>query len=96
MRYVYLDSTDRPAALTWYATLEVMRVGWKTWVFIVPLSVATSMAISLGGARWYYALGAGLTSALIIVLSVVVWQLSRCPTDAKVDERHIVLKKDSC
>jgi uncharacterized membrane protein AbrB (regulator of aidB expression) len=85
-----------PRLSNWYSTLEILNaLGRKTWIIAVPLSLALGMAISLTGTPWYYIIGSVLTSAIVIVLSGVAWQLWHCPTDAEVGKRHIVIKKDT-
>jgi hypothetical protein len=77
----------------WHATLKVLGVlSWTTWIIIVTLSTAAVTAALLRGSDWYVAFGLGVASTIVIFLSVVVWQLWRCPIDSNVGERQIVQK----
>lgn len=86
----------RKGLSNWYTTLVVLGVlSWTTWIITVPLSIAAGMAALLRGTEWYFAFGLGVASSMVIFLSVVVWQLWRCPIDTHVGERHIVQKDSS-
>lgn len=67
-------------------------LSWTTWIIIVTLSTAAVTAALLRRSDWYVAFGLGVASTIVIFLSVVVWQLWRCPIDSNVGERQIVQK----
>jgi uncharacterized membrane protein YjjP (DUF1212 family) len=78
----------------WHTTLEVLGVlSWTTWIIIVTVGMAAVAAALLRGSEWYVACSLGLASTVVIFLSVVIWQLWRCPIDSNVGKRQIVHKK---